>query len=93
MQQQLKGEIHKGICDICGKPINEICFTPPSYLCEHIRRFITLDENGKVRTSFYGSGHKACVQKLWREELEKAVKAGWLIPKGNDEYEVNPKYR
>ena len=49
--------------------------------------------NGKVRLTYLGFIHKKCLKEHWPKEIKRGVNLGWLIPKGDGQYEVAPQYR
>lgn len=78
-------------CEVCGelseewgkKGTLEDC-------CPHIR----LDSNGKVKTLYFGFIHLKCRVPHWQNEIDYAVKSGWLIlnPSGAG-YILAPQYQ
>lgn len=78
-------------CEVCGelgqewgeKGTLEDC-------CPHIR----LDRKSKLKTQYFGFIHQKCRVPHWQNEIDYAVKVGWLIPSLNDEgYAVAPQYQ
>lgn len=77
-------------CEVCGRPTRN--WGKPGTL-QGCHRYIALNNEGKLRTVYFGAVHKKCNATDWLRQLEEGVRQGWLIKVGDGRYQVAPQYQ